>query len=117
MKEKTFFISLSHIEQKTVGCWPRKLLAAFSILKITDPGEYILSHFLLFDDPFCQFLTFSRYFLENLSKLLPSSAEDRFEGKKSFEERSVFSMIFAFRAKKLRFPANKVSSNAKILID
>ena len=54
----------------------------------------------MFDDPFCHFLTFSRYFLESLSKLLPSSAEDRFEGKKSFEERSVFSMIFAFRAKK-----------------
>ena len=100
MKEKTFFISLSHIEQKTVGCWPRKLLAAFSKLKITDPGEYILSNFLMFDDPFCQFLTFSRYFLESLTKLLPSSAEDRFEGKKSFDERSVFSMIFAFRAKK-----------------
>ena len=78
----------------------KKFLAAFSKLKITDAGEYILSHFLMFDDPFCQFLNFSRYFLESLSKLLPSSAEDRFEGNKSFEERSVFSMIFALRAKK-----------------
>ena len=82
-----------------MGCWPRKLLAAFSKLKITDPVEYILSHFLMFDDPFCQFLTFSRYFLESLSKLLPSSAEDRFEGKKSFEERGVSLMKFGVRAK------------------
>ena len=83
-----------------LGCWPKKLLAAFSKLKITYPREYFLSHFLIFDDPFCQFPTFKRGFSESLSKLLLSSAEDRFEGRKSFEERSVFSMNFAFRAKK-----------------
>ena len=82
-----------------MGCWPRKLLAAFSKLKITDPGEYILSHFLMLDDPFCQFLTFSRYFLESLSKLFSLSAEDRFERKKSFEQTGVSLMMFGVRAK------------------
>ena len=88
-RKKTFFIFFSDIERKMLGCWPRKLLAAFSKLKITYPREFILSHFLIFDDPFCQFPTFKRGFLESLSKLLPSSAEDRFK-KKSLEEKVIF---------------------------
>ena len=44
----------------------------------------------MFHDPFCQFPTFSRDFLEGLSELFSLSAEDRFERKKSFEQKSVF---------------------------
>ena len=59
----------------------------------------------MFDDPFCQFLTFSRYFLESLSKLFSLSAEDCFERKKSFEQTGVSLMKFGVRAKNFSFPA------------
>ena len=45
----------------------------------------------MFDDPFCQFPIFSRDFSDNLSKLLSSSDEDRFQGKKSSEKKCSFS--------------------------
>ena len=53
----------------------------------------------MFDDPFCQFATFSRDILEGLSKLISLSAEDRFERKKSFEQTGVSLMKFGVRAK------------------
>ena len=82
-------------------CWEvaKKILAASSKLHIKSPGKYFSSHFLMFDDPFCQFVTFSRDILEGLSKLFSLSAEDRFERKKSFEQTGVSLMNFGVRAK------------------
>ena len=84
---------------KNVGKFPKKILAASSKLHIKSPGNFFSSHFLMFDDPFCQFVTFSRDILEGLSKLFSLSAEDRFERKKSFEQRGVSLMKFGVRAK------------------
>ena len=53
----------------------------------------------MFDDPFCEFATFSGDILEGLSKLFSLSAEDRFETKKPFEQRGVSLMKFGVRAK------------------
>ena len=55
--KKHFFVFF-RLWAKNPGRLPIKLLAAFSKLKITYQGDQILSPFLMFDDPFCQFPTF-----------------------------------------------------------
>ena len=44
----------------------------------------------MFDDPICQFQTFSRGFLESLSKLLSSSAKNCFDRRKVLSNKEVF---------------------------
>ena len=92
---------LSFFQILSVKCWDvaEKFLDALSKLKITDPRDEILSHFLMFDDPFCQLPSFSRAFSESLSKLLSSSLEDRFESKRFFRTKKCFLNFFRVRAK------------------
>ena len=55
------------------------------------------------DDLFCQFPTFSRDFLESLSKLLSSSAEDSFDREilsNKEEQRNVFEKTWELEQKK-----------------
>ena len=107
-------IAFFRLSAKNAGKLPKKLLAAFRKLKITYPRDQILSHFRMFDDQFCQFPTFSRDILESLSKLLPSSAEDRFE-KKIFRTKKRFLKNFGFRAKKsLDFRHTKSAGMTKL---
>ena len=101
-----FLSSFSIFEQKTLwGC--RKNVVPFSKLHIKSPGIYFTSDFLMFDDPFCQFPTFSGVFLEGLSERFSLSAEERFEREKSFEQGSVILQNFGVGAKKFRFSAKK----------
>ena len=115
-KKETFVVFW--IWAKNSGKLPKKLLALFPKLKMTYPGDQILSHFLMFDYPFCQFPTFSRGFLESLSKLLSSSAKDRFDRRKVLSNKEeFFQRVSDFQQKKLTFPANKISRNAKLLFN
>ena len=57
VKKKQSFVCF-RLWAKNPGKLPIKLLTAFSKLKNTYPGDQILSHILMFDDPFCQFPTF-----------------------------------------------------------
>ena len=59
LERRNILLPFSDSERKTLGSC-QKILAAFSKLKNTYPGDKILSHFLMFDDPFCQFPSFSR---------------------------------------------------------
>ena len=99
VKNKNSFVFFN-FWAKNAGMLPKKywLRSLNCILKVQG---FFSPHFLMFGDPFCQFPFFSRDFLESLSKLLPSRAEDCLEGKKSFEERSVLLLSLAFRAEKV----------------
>ena len=71
------------------------ILASLNKLHVKSPRNYFSSHFLMFDYPFCQFPTFSRSFLESLSKLLSSSAKDRFERRKVLSNKEEFFQSFS----------------------
>ena len=74
-----------------IGTLPQKIWLRFLNCKLKVKKIHFSSHFLMFGDAFCQFPTFSKDFLEGLSKWLSLSAEDRFDRKKSSsEQRSVF---------------------------
>ena len=66
------------------------ILASLNKLHVKSPRNCFSSHFLMFDYPFCQFPTFSRGFLESLSKLLSSSAKDRFDRRKVLSNKEEF---------------------------
>ena len=71
----------------------------------------------MFDDPFCQFLTFSIDILEGLLKQFSLSAEDRFERKNFFNQRGVSFMNFGVRAKEFYIFGKKTGKIAKFMID
>ena len=84
------------------GKLPKKLLAAFSKLKITYPGDQILSNFLMFDDSFCKFPTFlAEIFWKVCRNSFPWGQKIVLKEKKTFEQRSVLFVNFGFRAKKV----------------
>ena len=94
------------------------ILASLNKLHVKSPRNCFSSHFLMFDYPFCQFPTFSRGFLESLSKLLSSSAKDRFDRRKVLSNKEeFFQRVSDFEQKKITFPANKISRNAKLLFN
>ena len=79
----------------------KKLLAAFSKLHIKNPESYFSSHFLMFDDPFCQFPTLSRDFLESLTKLFFRALRIVLREEKFFRTKKCFLLNFGVRAKKV----------------
>ena len=96
----------------------QKLLAAFPKLKIAYPGDQILSHFLMFDDPFCQFPTFLAEVLWKVCRNGLLWALRIVLKEKIFSNEEVFFKIISdLEQKKFKVPANKISRDAKILIN
>ena len=103
------------LSAKNAGNLPKKLLAAFRKLKITYPRDQILSHFRMFDDPFCQLPTFLAEIFWNVCRNSFLWALRIVLKKKIFRTKKRFLKNFGFRAKKsLDFRHTKSAGMTKL---
>ena len=103
------------LSAKNAGKLPKKLLAAFRKLKVTYPRDQILSPYLMFDDPFCQFPTFWQRFFGRFVEIAFFERWGSFWKKKIFRTKKRFLKNFGFRAKKsLDFRHKKSAGMTKL---
>ena len=96
------------LSAKNAGKLPKKLLAAFRKLKITYPRDQILSHFLMFDDPFCQFPTFlAEIFWKVCRKSFPWRQKIVLKEKKHSSKEVFCLWILDLEQKSFRIPPKK----------
>ena len=87
----------------------QKLSTAFSKLKITYPRDYMLSHFLMFDDHFVSFRLLAQIFWTDSWNCLLRSLRIVLTKETFFRTKKCSLLNFGFRAKKFWIFAKKLS--------